>query len=49
MLWRGSAADVCLKKYRTTILHADEKRDFNDGDQMSECNEGLHDDWEEVT
>ena len=47
ILWGGSAAAVCLTNCRTTILHAEKQSDFNNDDEMNECNEGIHDDGEE--
>ena len=49
ILWGGSAAAVCLTNCRTTILHAEKQSDFNEHDEMNECNEGMHDDGEGVT
>ena len=28
---------------RATRLHVEKQSDFNDGDEMNECNEGIHD------
>ena len=44
ILWGGSAASVCLTNCRTTILRAEKQSDFNNHDEMNECNEGIHDD-----
>ena len=30
-------------------MHAEKESDFNDHDEMNECNEGMHDDGEGVT
>ena len=49
ILWGGCAAAVCLTKCKTTILNAEEQSDFNDHDEINECNEGMHDDGEGVT
>ena len=49
ILWAGSAAAIWLTNCRTTILHAEKQSDFNDHDEMNECNEGMHDDGEGVT
>ena len=41
-----SAAAVCLTNCRTTILHAEKQSDFNNDDEMNECNGGMHEDGE---
>ena len=41
-----SAAAVCLRNCRTTILHAEKQSDFNNDDEMNECNGGMHEDGE---
>ena len=49
ILWGGCAAAVCLTKCKTTILNAEKQSDFNDHDEINECNESMHDDGEGVT
>ena len=46
ILWGESAAAVYLTNCRTTISHAEKQSDFNNRDEMNECNEGMHDDGE---
>ena len=48
-LWERSAAALWLTNCRTTISHAEKQSDFNDHDEMNECNKGIHDDGEGVT
>ena len=46
----GSSRAVCkhwLTNCRTTTFHA-KKSDFNNDDEMNDCNEGKHDDGEEA-
>ena len=49
-LWGGGGGGggVLLQIYvwencRATILHVEKQSDFNDGDEMNECNEGILD------
>ena len=49
ILWGGCAAAVYLTNCRTIISQAEKQSDFNDHDEMNECNEGMYDDGEGVT
>ena len=49
ILWERSAAALWLTNCRTTISHAEKQSDFNNHDEMNECNKGIHDDGEGVT